>query len=64
MNLTELYSQTPVERHREVVISSDRLYFDNEEYVIAGGEELIQVKSQKVLEQKLARIEAKLGIGK
>ena len=62
MNLTDLYAQTPVERHQEIVVSGGRLYFEDEEYVIQGDGELKLVHSQKELEQRLARIETKLGV--
>jgi len=62
MNLTDLYAQTPVERHQEIVVLGDRLYFEDEEYVIQGDRELKLVHSQKELEQRLARIETKLGV--
>jgi hypothetical protein len=29
MNMVGLYEQTPVERHQEIVVSGDRLFFDN-----------------------------------
>ena len=32
MNLVELYKQTPVKRHSEIIVSSDRLFFDGEEH--------------------------------
>lgn len=62
MNLTELYKQTPVERHSEIVTSGDRLFFDNEEYLIRGDGELRLIRSQKGLEEKLALIDTKLGV--
>ena len=62
MNLTELYQQIPQERHGEISISGDRLFFDNEEYIVTADGELKLVYSQKQLEQRLALIEAKLGI--
>jgi len=62
MNIVELYDKTPVERHREVFVSEDRLFFDGEEYVIGGDGELRLVRSEKGLEEKLAQIETKLGI--
>ena len=62
MNLVNFYKQTPVERHGEIVVAGDRLFFDGEEYVIGGEEELRPVRSNKGLEQKLAQIEAKLSI--
>lgn len=62
MSVVELYKRIPVERHSEVVISGDRLFFDGEEYVIRGDGELGLVHSHKGPEQKLAQIEIKLGI--
>jgi len=62
MNLVQFYEQTPVERHPEIVVSGDRLYFDGEEYVSAADGELKLVHSQKELEQRLAQIETKLGV--
>lgn len=62
MNIIELYAKTPVERHHEIVVSGDRLFFDGEEYVIGGEEELRLVRSNKRLEQHLAQIESKLSI--
>ena len=62
MRITELYSGVPKERHQEIVISGDRLFFDNEEYVIEVEGELKLVRSQKGLEQRLAQVETKLGI--
>ena len=32
MNLVELYKQTPEDRHSEIIVSSDRLFFDGEEH--------------------------------
>ena len=58
MNLIELYQQTPVARHSEIIVSSDRLFFDGEEYIITGIDgELRLVRSEKELKQRLARIE-------
>ncbi len=62
MNLVEFYKRTPVERHSEIVVLGDRLFFDGEEYVIGGDGELRLARSQKGLEQKLARIETRLDI--
>ena len=61
MNLIELYKQTPVARHSEIIVSSDRLFFDGEEYILQGDEELKFIRSEKELKQKLIAIEAKLG---
>ena len=60
MNLVELYKQTPVARHSEIIVSSDRLFFDGEEYILQGDEELRLVRSEKELKQRLTMIEAKL----
>lgn len=62
MNLIEFCEQTPVERHSQIVVSGGRLFFDGEEYVIRGMEELRLVRSNKELEQSLAEIAAKLSI--
>ena len=70
MNIMELYAQTPVERHHEILVSGDRVFFENEEYVIDAEGELKLIRSQKglvlslskELEQHLAQIETKLGI--
>ena len=62
MNIVELYEKVPVARHSEIVVSGDRLYFEDEEYVSAADGELKLVHSQKKLEQRLARIETKLGV--
>ncbi|MEE8470593.1 MAG: hypothetical protein V3S51_04615 [Dehalococcoidia bacterium] len=61
MNIEELYGQTPVSRHDEILVSGDRLFFDNEEYVITGADqELVLVRSQKVLEQQIAEVKSSL----
>ncbi len=62
MNLRELYEQTPVERHPEIIVSGDRLFFDNEEYLITGDGELRLIRSQKGVEEQLADIDAKLAV--
>lgn len=62
MNIVELYEQTPVERHQEIVVSGDRLFFDNEEYIVEGDGELRLVRSSQVMEQRLGRIETNLGV--
>ena len=60
MNLKELYDQTPVGRHSEIVVSGDRLYFDGEEYVIRQDGELKLVHSHKGLEEDIASVKATL----
>lgn len=62
MKLTELYEQTPVERHSEIVISGDRLFFDGEEYIIDSDRELRLIRSSKELAQRLEQIQGELGI--
>jgi len=62
MNITQLYAQTPVERHHEIIVSGDRLYFENQEYILGADGELKLARSQKGLEQGLAQIATKLGI--
>ena len=51
MNLVELYKQTPVKRHSEIIVSGERAFFDDEEYILQFDGEL-----------KLIAIEAKLAI--
>ena len=62
MNRVELNKQTPPERHQDIVISGDRLFFYGEEYVIEGDGEIRLVRSQKGLEQYLRQIKTKLGV--
>ena len=62
MDLVELYQQTPVARHSEIIVSSDRLFFDGEEYVLQPDEELKFIHSEKELKQKLTAIADKLGV--
>jgi len=57
MNIVELYKQTPVARHSEIIVSSDRLFFDGEEYILQPDGELKLIRSEKELKQRLARIE-------
>lgn len=69
MNLAELYKQTPRERHQEIVVSGNRLFFDGEEYVIGGDGELRLIRSDKDVRQRIEAIlagvvalKSKLGI--
>lgn len=62
MDIAELYARTPVERHSEIVVSDNRLFFDGEEFVIQGDGRLTLIRSQKGLEQGLAQISTKLGV--
>lgn len=64
MNLIELYEQVPAERHHEIVISDDSLYFDGVEYAVLGDGELRLVHSDNELLQKVDQIRTKLGISK
>ena len=60
MSIVELYEKVPVERHLEIVVSGDRLYFENEEYLIVGDGELKLVHSHKGLEEDIASVKATL----
>ena len=62
MKIVELYKQTPVARHSEIIVSSDRLFFDGEEYVLQPDGELKLIRSEKELKQKLTAIADKLGV--
>ena len=63
MNIMELYQQTPVERHHEIIISGNRLFFDGEEYIISGiDRELKLIHSHKELLEEVAKIKSKLNI--
>jgi hypothetical protein len=62
MNVVELYQQTPVDKHSEILVSGDRLFFEGEEYIIGADEELKMIRSDKQLEQKLSEIINKLDI--
>ena len=62
MKLNELYAQTPVARHPEIVVSRDRVCFDGEEYAVLPDGELRLLRSQKELEQRVRQIAAKLGV--
>ena len=62
MNLVQFYEQTPVARHSEIIVSGERVFFDDEEYILQPDGELKLVRSEKELKQKLAAIEAKLAI--
>ena len=62
MNIVELYAQTPVEQHEEIVVSGNRLFFDGEEYIVGEEGELKLVRSEKELSQKVEQIRIKLGI--
>lgn len=61
MKLTELYKQTPVSRHAEIVVSGDRAFFENNEYLLVG-DELVLIRDGKPINPDLAAIKKKLGI--
>jgi len=62
MTLMELYARTPVKRHHEIVVDGNRVYFDNEEYLIAADGELRLIHSHKWLRRDMEKIKKKLGI--
>ena len=68
MNLTELYEQTPVERHRDIRISGDRVFVKGtegnvDEYLVSGEEqELHLIRSDREQRQDIKAIKSKLGI--
>ena len=53
MNLKKLHDLTPADRHPEIVVSGEMVFFDNAEYVIGGDGELRLVRSLKALEQRI-----------
>jgi len=67
MNLTELYAQTPVERHKGIIVSDDRVFVKDaegnvDEYLASGSDpeeqELLLVRS----DGDINAIRSKLGI--
>jgi hypothetical protein len=56
MNLIEFYEQTPVVRHPEIIVSGDRLFFDEEGDIIRGDGELKLIRSEKQSRQRLEQI--------
>jgi len=62
MNLTELYGQTPVEQHGDIVVSGDRVFFDGKEYIRNSDDELKLIRSDKERDADIKAIKAKLGI--
>ena len=63
MTIVELYGGLPPERHGEVLVQGDRLFFAGEEYLVLPDGELRLVRSLRSVEERLARIETSLGIG-
>lgn len=64
MNIVELYSQVPADRHQEIAISGDRLFFENEEYIVGGDGELSLIRTDKELLSKVEQIRDELNISK
>ena len=62
MNLVELYEQVPAERHPEIVVVGDRLFFDGEEYVVLADGDLRLVRSEKEILLRIDRISGELSI--
>lgn len=70
MNIVELYTMTPVEEHKNIIVAGDRVYVrtpeGTEEYILQPGGEIELVRSDKAsplaaIHQDLAKIRAKLG---
>jgi hypothetical protein len=64
MTISELYSQIPPDKHHEVVVSGDRLYYDGDEYIIHSEDEITLIRTQKTLEQKLEEIKSSINTAK
>ena len=68
MNLVELFTQTPVERHKNIKVRGDQVYIidddgdANLEYLIDTDGELIPAYSEKKLKADIKAIKSKLGI--
>lgn len=71
MNLTELYTETPVQEHGNIVVAGDRVYVRSadgtDEYILLANGEMKLVRSDTAnpmaaIHQDLAAIKAKLGI--
>jgi len=57
MNIFELYEKVPEERHNEIVVEGDHLYFDDEEYIINDiTKELTLIRSHKKILQELDKL--------
>ena len=66
MNLIQLYEQTPIERHKDIKVSGDRVLVkspggDVTEY-LSSEEELWLVRCDKEQKEDIKAIKAKLGI--
>ena len=65
MNSVELYAQTLVERHHEIIVSGSRFFFENGNYTIEGEDSVLRlVCSDKELKQYVSRITAALDTAK
>ena len=68
MNLVELFTQTPVERHKNIKVRGDQVYIidddgdANLEYLFDIDGELLPVCSDKKLKADVSAIKKKLGI--
>ena len=60
MNIVELYEKAPVERHHEIIVAGDRLFYDGDEYLIDSAGELRLLHSHKGLAERLKRLEQQL----
>jgi hypothetical protein len=66
MNLVELYAQTPVEKHVDIVVAEGRVFVRSaegtEEYALLPDGEMELVRSDKDIRAGLTQIKGKLGI--
>jgi len=60
MNLADLYAQTPVEKHHEIIVSGDRVFFEGEEFILDPEGNLRKIHSWKEIYERLDRIEGYL----
>ena len=65
MNLADLYSETPVKRHKDIKVAGDKVYVrdadgDNTEYLILDDGELWLTRSDKKLKSDVEAIKNKL----
>lgn len=66
MKLAELYAQTPVDKHNNIVVFNDRVFVRDadgsvSEYLILGGGELWLVQTNKTVNANIAAIKQKVG---
>ena len=68
MNLVDLFTQTPIERHKNIKVRGDQVYIidddgvANLEYLFDIDGELLPVYSGKKLKADVSAIKKKLGI--